>query len=457
MLQLLERVFQERFDVVTASDGTKALAKLAAEPFDVVLSDIRMPGKDGLEVLAAVRHHHPATEVILMTAYGSVQHAVEAMQRGAYDYLTKPFEPEEALARVARAVGHKQLRERANALANSLADVIGDKGGFERLKGNSAAMKRVYTLLEKAAGLDLSILITGPSGTGKELAARAIHARSPWHDGPFVAVNCGALPKDLIESELFGHKKGSFTGAGDDKAGLIEEAAKGTLFLDEIGDLPLALQVKLNRALQEREYRRVGETKDRKVQARIVAATNVDLKERVAAGRFREDLLYRLRVFEISLPAVRERMEDVPMLAEHFRVRAIARSGRGPSRFSQPAMALLMSYAWPGNVRELENAVERAVAVADDDAIAAADFPRELTGATSAPLASPQELAALPYRDAMDVVRDRGTREYLVALMSACGGNVSRAAEHAQVARESLHRLLKRHDVDPDAFRPQNP
>ncbi|MCC7109105.1 MAG: sigma-54-dependent Fis family transcriptional regulator, partial [Deltaproteobacteria bacterium] len=286
------------------------------------------------------------------------------------------------------------------------------------------------------------------------LAARALHARRARAAGPFVAVNCGALPAELIESELFGHRKGAFTGAFDDKSGLIEEAAQGTLFLDEIGDLPLALQVKLNRALQEREFRRVGETRDRKVEARIVAATNVDLKERVAGGRFREDLLYRLRVFEIQLPPLTERAEDVPLLAEFFRARAVARAGHGPGAFSQSAMRALVSHGWPGNVRELENAIERAVAVAETEVIVTADLPDELAAARGVMMsAAHPEVVELPYRAALELVRDQGTRDYLTALMTTFGGNVSRAAERAEIARESMHRLLKRYNIEPETFR----
>lgn len=450
MLEMLGRVLAERFDVVTCPDGIAATARVEAEDFDVVLTDLRMPGRDGFELLKVVKQSKPNVEVILMTAHGSVQSAVDAMHKGAFDYLTKPFEPDEAVVRVEKAIQHKRLRERLDVLA----DAVDDKSGFEQLRGKSAALRRVFTLLEKAAGLDLTVLITGPSGTGKELAARAIHKRSPRRAGAFVAINCGALPADLIESEVFGHKKGSFTGAVEDKAGLVEEAAKGTLFLDEIGDLPLPLQVKLNRALQEREYRRVGENKDRRVEARFVAATNVDLKQRVAEGRFREDLLYRLRVFEVAMPPLVARKDDIPLLAEFFRARATARMGRGPSAFSQNAMNALVSYGWPGNVRELENAVERASAVADGDAIGLADFPHEVNEGSGSPI--PRiELAELSYRDAMELVRERGTRDYLVALMTAFGGNVSRAAERADVARESLHRLLKKHDVTPESYRPR--
>jgi len=449
MLAMLERTLSEGFDVTTASDGGQALERLKAGTFDVVLTDLRMPERDGLQLLEIVRQSYPEVEVILMTAHGSVQSAVDAMRAGAFDYLTKPFEPDEAVVRVARAIDHKRLRERAYALA----DAIDEESGLERLRGRSAAMRRAFLLLEKAAGLDLTILITGPSGTGKELAARAVHARSARSAGPFVAVNCGALPSELIESELFGHKKGAFTGATDDKPGLIEQAARGTLFLDEIGDLPLLLQVKLNRALQEREFRRVGENKDRRVDARILAATNVDLKQRVAQGQFREDLLYRLRVFEVAMPALKERPEDIALLAEHFRGRAVAKSGRGPQRFSEVALRALTTYVWPGNVRELENAVERAVAIADGEAIQPLDLPAEVAEAAGVAAAPNLELAVLPYREAMELARDRGARDYLVALITKFEGNVSKAAEHAGIARESLHRALKRYDVEPELFR----
>ncbi len=451
MLDMLERTLKDRFDVVTAPDGKVAAQRIESEDFDVVLTDLRMPGKDGLELLQLVKAKKPNTEVILMTGHGSVQTAVEAMHRGAFDYLAKPFEPDEAVIRVAKAVEHKHLKERADALA----EVVDEKTDFESLRGKSAAMRRVFSLLEKAAAAqELTVLVTGPSGTGKELAARAIHARSPRKGGPFVAINCGALPAELIESELFGHKKGSFTGAVDDKVGLVEEAAKGTLFLDEIGDLPLALQVKLNRALQEREYRRVGETKDRKVDARIVAATNVDLKQRVADGKFREDLMYRLRVFEIWMPPLIERRDDIPLLTEHFRQRAAARSPGAPRSFSQGSMRALTSYPWPGNVRELENAVERAVAVSDTDVIGLTDLPTEVAGSTTSAIPK-LELAELGYREAMELVRERGTRDYLIALMAVFGGNVSRGSERAGIARESLHRLLKKHDINPESYRPR--
>jgi len=447
MLQLLERVLGEGHEVVTAPDGAKGLALIAAGGFDVVLSDIRMPGADGMEVLRETGRLSPGTEVILMTAFATVQTAIEAMKLGAFDYLEKPFDPEEALVRVERAVEHKLLRDRADRLARDAQE----RSSFAQLIGESEPMQEVFALLHKAAASDFTVLITGESGTGKELAARGVHFSGPRRDQPFVPVNCGALPANLVESELFGHVRGSFTGAAQDKKGLVEEAGAGTLFLDESGDLPLQLQVKLNRAFQEREYRRVGDTRTRRIEARLVAATNLDLRAEVAEGRFREDLFYRLNVFPVRLPALRERATDVPSLAAQFLVRLRERSGTGPTGFDPEAVRLLLAYDWPGNVRELENCVERAFAVSSAERILPADLPPEVK--TPAAPAAGSALAALPYREVLEIIQERGLRDYLDALLTVTKGNVSRAAEKAEMARESMHRLLKRYRVDPEKYR----
>ncbi len=447
---LLRRILQGQGELTFAADGAAALAALSVGEFDVVLSDLRMPGADGLEVLRAARQRPSPPVVILMTAYATVQSAIEAIREGAWDYLPKPFEPDDVLVRVRRALEHKHLRDRADHLARE----VRERYAFEQLLGKSPAMQRVFQLLEKAADRDLTVLVTGESGTGKELAARAVHYASARAERPFVAVNCGAFPAELMESELFGHARGAFTGATGDKRGLIEAAAGGTLFLDEVGDLPLPLQVKLNRALQEREFRRVGETTARKVEARVIAATNVDLRAAIAEGRFREDLFYRLNVFPVRLPSLRERPEDVPLLASTFLERARGRASRGPTGFAPEASRAMLAYAWPGNVRELENAIERAAAVADGELVTRDDLPPEVSEA-AAPAALPGDaLAELPYREAVELIRDRATTDYLRALMRRAGGNVSRAAEQAGLARESLHRLLKKHGVEADRFRP---
>jgi DNA-binding NtrC family response regulator len=448
MLKLFGKILADGWDLSTAGDGARALALIATQPFDVVVSDIKMPGASGFEVLQAVKARAPSTEVILMTGYANVADAVQSMKMGAYDYLEKPFDPDEAARAIGRAAERKRLRDEAASLRRELEGVF----AFHALVGKSARMREVYRLLEQAAGLDITVLLGGDTGTGKELAARAVHYHSARKEKRFVPVNCGALPADLVESELFGHAKGAFTGAAAAKPGLFEEAEGGTLFLDEVGELPLPIQVKLNRALQEKEIRRVGENQPTKVDVRIIAATHRNLKAEAAAGRFREDLYYRLHVFPIRMPALRERMEDVPLLAQHFLEKHARAFRREVSGLEPDAIRVLTSYAWPGNVRELENAIERAVAVAKEPRLRREDLPPEIVASpTAAP--PPEVLAGLPYRDAVDQARDRVSREYLAQLMKEFGGNVTRAAERAGMERESLHRLLRRYGVRSDDFK----
>ncbi len=373
MLQLFAKVLGDGYELTTAGDGARALALVGSEEFDVVVTDIRMPGANGFEVLQGVKARSPATEVVMMTGYATVADAVQAMKRGAYDYLEKPFDPDAAALVIARAAANKR---RADEAASSSRG-SGGAQAFHNIVGTSAPMLEVYRLLEQAAALDITVLLLGETGTGKELAARAIHYHSGRRTRRFLPVNCGALPPDLVESELFGHARGSFTGAAATKPGLFEEAQGGTLFLDEVGELPLAAQVKLNRALQEGEIRRVGASDPIAVDVRIVAATHRDLRAEAAAGRFREDLFYRLHVFPVRLPPLRERSEDVPLLAAHFLEKHARAFRRDVTGFEPDALAALASYPWPGNVRELENAVERAVAVARGSRVAAPDLPPE--------------------------------------------------------------------------------
>ncbi len=446
MRSLLARVLGDTCDVVTAPDGAQAIALLGIRSFDVVMSDVRMPGADGFDVLDAVRRECPETEVILMTAFGSVDAAVGAIKRGAYDYVEKPFDSDRVLRIVERAVERKRLKEQAANLRRE----VEQRYGLHSLVGKSDTMQRMYRLLERAARTDITVLITGESGTGKELAARAVHYQSGRAKGRFVPVNCGALPLQLVESELFGHAKGAYTGAGGAKRGLFQEAEDGTLFLDEIGELPLSVQVTLNRALQEHEIRPVGETRTVSVNARVIAATNRDLKAEVQAGRFREDLFYRLNVFSVRIPALRERSDDVPMLAAHFMEKHVGCDE--PCELDPDALRSLMKYDWPGNVRELENAVERAMVVAEAGVIRATDLPDEIVGhAGSSSLVA--SLVKLSYRDAVQAARDQFSHDYLGALMTEFSGNVTRAAERAGVERESLHRLLKKHGMKAIDFR----
>jgi two-component system response regulator AtoC len=448
ILKLFGKILADGYQITTALDGASALSLVATGDFDVVVTDIRMPGAGGFEVLAAVKARSPFTEVIMMTGYATVGDAVRAMKLGAYDYLEKPFDPDAAALTVARAAERRRLRDEAASLRRELEGIH----SFHNLVGKSERMRDVYRLLEQAAGLDITVLLGGETGTGKELAARAIHFHSSRKERRFVPVNCGALPPDLVESELFGHARGAFTGAVSAKAGLFEEAEGGTLFLDEIGELPLATQVKLNRVLQEKEIRRVGDNAPVKVDVRVIAATHRNLRSEIQSGRFREDLFYRVNVFPILLPPLRERPEDVPLLAAHLLEKHARAMRREISEFEPEALRLLASYAWPGNVRELENAVERAVAIASGPTILARDLPPEL--AIPASLLPPDPvLASMPYRKVVEQAQDKVSREYLVALLTEFHGNVTKAAARAGVERESLHRLLKKHGLRSDDFK----
>ena len=448
IVKLLARVLSPEYDVSTAEDGTRALGLIAASEFDVILSDIRMPGADGMTVLQETRRLYPDTEVILMTAFATVQDAVAAMKLGAYDYLQKPFEPDEAVIVVRRAIERRHLRTQARDLQAALASAH----RLDSIVAESAPMRRVLELVQRAAGSDATVLISGESGTGKEVVAHAIHHVSARKLARFVPVNCGAMPESLFEAELFGYAKGAFTGATGERAGLFEQAHQGTLLLDEIAELPLAMQVKLNRALQERTIRRVGDNVERAIDVRVIAATNVDLRAAVSAGRFRDDLFYRLDVFPIRIPPLRERRDDIALLAELF-VQRHRRDGQADG-FTADALGALLDYDWPGNVRQLENVVQRALAVSDGSKIAVTAFTDELA---RLPLrgAGGVKLEALSYRDMLDTARDRATREYLVALMKDVGGNVTQAAERAGIERESMHRLLKKHGVRSDDFKPK--
>ncbi len=446
IVKLLARVLSPEFVVATAADGTRALGLIAATEFDVILSDIRMPGADGMAVLQETRRLYPDTEVILMTAFATVQDAVAAMKLGAYDYLQKPFEPDEALMLVRSAMERRRLRAQARDLQGALASAH----RFDGIVAESAPMRKVLELVHRAASSDATVLITGESGTGKKLVAHAIHTASARHQNRFVPVNCGAMAETLFEAELFGHSKGAFTGATVDHAGLFEEADNGTLLVDEIGELPLAMQVKLDRALLERTIRRVGDSLERHIDVRVIAATNVDLRAAVTAGKFRDDLFYRLNVYPICVPPLRERREDIALLAALF-VEKHRREGQAEG-FTADALGALLDYAWPGNVRQLENVVQRALAVSDGSKIAITAFTDEVTSAQHRS-SHAAKLETLSYRDMLETARDRATREYLVALMKDVAGNVTQAAERAGIERESMHRLLKKHGVRSDDFK----
>lgn len=438
----------ERMTVLTAVSGEEALHILAREPVDVALVDLQMPGLSGLEFLSEAKRQGSDVNVVIMTAHGDVDVAVEAMRAGAYDFLTKPFRSTAEVAiTVRKAAEHRRLLDRTLALERRLqrAEKLGD------LIGSAPRMHEVYARALGVAGTSSTVLITGESGTGKELTARAVHAQSSRSQGRFVTVNCSAIPENLIESELFGHMKGSFTGATTTRQGLFEAADGGTLFLDEIGDLPLLAQVKVLRALQEGEVRRVGADDTRTVDVRVVAATNVDLRERITQGRFRQDLYYRLAVVEIALPPLRERVEDIPLLAYHF-LQKHAESARSEvRRISPEALTALQSRAWEGNVRELENAIQHAIVFCRGSTILPGDLPGANGPSREPGLPSRASFSAsfldLPYREAKERAMEEFEHRYFSALLGRSSGNLSEAARQAGLDRSNFRRALRRSEV----------
>jgi two-component system response regulator PilR (NtrC family) len=376
MQEFLEIFFRsEGYDVSTSGAVDGALALLESDDFDVIITDIQMPGTTGMQLLREVQRSSPDTVVIMMTAFASTATAISAMKEGAYDYITKPFKVDEIRVVVEKALEKKLLACENRRLRSELRNHVRDRS----IIGHSAAMRGVLDLVAQVADTRANVLVTGESGTGKEMVARAIHRAGERRDEPFVAVNCGAIPENLLESELFGHVKGAFTGAVQNKAGLFEVAEGGTLFLDEIGEMGISLQVKILRAIQERAFRRVGGTADIQFDARLVAASNRRLEEEVAAGRFREDLYYRLNVIEIPLPSLRERRDDIPLLVGHFIEKYANDLGKQVNGVSEETMTRLLEYEYPGNVRELENVIERAVALTRGTTVELGVLPRTLT------------------------------------------------------------------------------
>jgi two-component system response regulator HydG len=418
--------------VDVADSGEEAIAWLRTRLYDVVLCDLRMKEVDGLDVLAAALKLDPGLPVLLMTAFGAVESAVEAMKRGAYHYLTKPFRLDEILLYVGRALEERRLRAEHRTLKRQAAD----RGGLGALLGHGAPMRALYELIERVAPSDVPVLVRGESGSGKELVARALHAEGSRKDGPFVAVNCTALPHALLESELFGHVKGAFTGATTARRGLFVEADGGTLFLDEIGDMAPELQAKLLRVLEDGEVRAVGADGSRSVEVRVIAATHQDLEARVKEGRFRADLFYRLNVVSLRVPPLRERGEDIPMLVEHFIAQARARNPRSPVTGLAPeVVAELARMPWPGNVRELENLVQRLVLLGAQPLV---DLPLLRLHASGAAAGLPSHpLAAV--QDQVVPLRQLES-EYIAWVLARCGGNKTRAAELLGIDVSTIHR-----------------
>jgi DNA-binding NtrC family response regulator len=438
-------------ECITTTDPDRVLELLESVPPDVLLTDLKMPGMDGMELLRRARELDAALPVIVITAFATIESAVAAIKEGAFDYLPKNFSVDQLRVAVDRALGHRELRVENRNLREQLQETY----GLANLLGRSAAMTQVFELVRKAARSEANILVLGESGTGKELIARAVHANSARAGAAFVAVDCASLPEPLLESELFGHEKGAFTGAVKSKPGLMEVAHRGTLFLDEIGELPLGLQVKLLRALQERQVRRVGGTATLLTDVRLVSATNRDLRDMTDHGQFREDLYYRVNVIEIQLPPLRERAGDVPLLAHLF----LKKLGQGRIRaFDEDAMAALEAYPWPGNVRELQNIVERACALADGERVTRGDLPgyllkqaRLTAAATSdAPAAvgaSPSSGRDLTLKEAKQHWMRTLEGTYLRDLLERHGGNISAAAKSAGIDRKTFHRLVNKYQI----------
>ncbi len=437
----------EGHEVEVASDGEEGLALLRQRSFNLALIDLKMPGQNGLEILEQAAAIDPDLVSIIFTAYGTIESAVEAVKKGAFNYVTKPFTAAQLAAAVARGFEYGGLARENASLRLELKQCCPVHG----ITGRSAALEMVLTTAAKVAPSAANVLITGESGTGKELVARAIHANSARSQGPFIAVDCAALPPNLLESELFGHEKGAFTGAEQTKRGLLELAHGGTLFLDEIGELGPELQAKLLRALQERTFRRLGGERLISVDIRVICSTNRDLDAEVRQNRFRQDLLYRLNVVTLALPPLRERSGDVALLAHNF-LQEFARATNKPSaRITPEAMRLLERYQWPGNIRELRNVIERAVVLCEEETIRVRDLPDYIREQARR---SKQIDTALGYKVAREQWVESKGKQYLTELLHRHRGNVSAVAREAQISRKSVYELLRRFELDPHAFHP---
>jgi two-component system response regulator GlrR len=435
LLRLLSiRLQGAGYGVTAVESGEAALSQLAVASPDVVITDLRMGGMDGMALFESLQKKNPALPVIILTAHGTIPDAVDATQRGVFGYLTKPFDGKALLTQVEKALQVSGSRVAAN-------DGTAEGGWREDIITRSPEMEAVLSKARLVASSDASVMIFGESGTGKELLARAIHRASPRASQPFVAVNCGAIPEQLLESELFGHVKGAFTGAASDYKGLFQAAGRGTVFLDEIGDMPLPLQVKLLRVLQEKEVRPIGSTQAVRVDVRIISATHRNLEEQIKAGNFREDLYYRLHVVALSLPSLQQRREDIPVLSSYFLKNLAARYGKTLNGFAQDALEVLVKHNWPGNVRELYNVVEQAVALATTPIVTPALLETAIRGETG-------------NLSSFESARFEFEREYLAKLLKITNGNVTQAARLAKRNRTEFYKLLQRHHLNPSMFKP---
>ena len=431
---LKDWLMEEGYEVGLANSGQEAIAMAQKKSWDVILLDLKMPGMDGIETLQHLKGKEVNTEaeILMMTAYATVDTAVQAMKEGAFDYLVKPFSPDEIEMQIKKIVTHREL-----VLENILLrQKLEERSEYDEIVGKSDAMQKIYDLISQVAPTDSTVLITGESGTGKELIAQAIHGNSQRCYMPFVAVSCGALPDSLLESELFGYEKGAFTGADYTKKGRFELADKGTLFLDEIGDISLKTQVDLLRVLQQKEFRRLGGQEEIKVDVRILAATNQDLKKAISENRFREDLFYRLNVISIHVPPLRERKEDVPLLAKAFIHRYCLELNKEPVQITSPAMQLLMDYDWPGNVRELENVIERALVIGRGQEIVTDDLPF-----------SRKELGAEAFPKSLKLME----KIHIKKILEEMDWNISKAARVLEIDRQTLYNKIEKYHIEKES------
>ncbi len=429
----------EGYNVEAARSAEEGLAMLAASPRDLVLLDFALPDRNGIEVLEEIRDRDPGLPVIMITAYGTVENAVKAIQAGATNFIQKPWDNEKLLADVRASISRLRMEEENRQLKRALKQ----RYSFENIVGKSEPMLKVFDLVAQVAPSRSTVLIQGDSGTGKELIAKAIHANSPRKDGPFVPVNTGSMPTELLESTLFGHVKGAFTSAIASKKGLFEIANKGTLFLDEIGTMGLDTQAKILRVLQDRKFMHLGGVQEVQVDVRIIAATNVDLKQLVKEGKFREDLYYRLNVISVNLPPLRNRMEDVPLLVNHFLNRFSEENGLPTRHFTAEAMRPLLNYSWPGNVRELENVIERAVVLSSGTTIGIDLLPESILGDNSMPVLTEDSANASLF----DIMEDC-ERRVIVTMLEKCGWNQTEAAERFRIPLSTLNQKIKRLNIE---------
>jgi DNA-binding NtrC family response regulator len=449
MTRLLQRTLEPELacKVTMAFSGEMALDILGQTAFDLVVCDVKMPGMDGFELLDRIKAGYPDLTVVMLTAFGNIESAVKAIKAGAYDFIAKPFERDEIIFKIRKALERSLLlKENKRLLKDREADP-------HDLIGKSEPMQRVFDQIRMVAASDVTVLITGESGTGKDLTARSIHALSPRREESFISVNCPTIPEFILESELFGYKKGAFTNATQDRDGLFQEADKGTIFLDEIGDIGPSIQTKLLRVLQEKEIKPLGDTKIRKVDVRIIASTNRNLKQKMADNEFRQDFFYRLNVLPIELPPLRDRIMDIPMIAEYLVAKHCKKMKKEPKAVSEPVMDLLMKQPWPGNVRELENILVQGILYSKDDTLRLADIPIKDMDEGKKRSTDLSVMETLSYKTAKEKILKEFNHTYIGARLSMAGGNITRAAGMCEMDRQALQQIMKRYEIDPDKFR----